>query len=110
MSVYREVAYIHRVPPLARPRTRAAAAGGRAGLGLEVRDVDGGGAVVIGLVEHGPAWDAEIHRGDVVIVANTSSIACAAAFDDALRAAQPGDVVTLGLMREGKVLSVRTRL
>lgn len=65
------------------------------GLGVEVADGTGPGAVVVGVHVPGPGFSAGLVRGDVVLALGTTRIDSAAALARAVARVRPGDEVTL---------------
>ncbi|MCX8053513.1 MAG: PDZ domain-containing protein, partial [Armatimonadetes bacterium] len=75
-------------------------------LGLTSTD----GALVAEVYVGGPAEEAGIKPGDVVLEAGGEKITSVADLQDVLRKARAGDTLTLRLSRRGKTFSVKLKL
>lgn len=75
-------------------------------LGLDSTD----GALVVEVYSSGPAQQAGIKPGDVVLEAGGKKIASVADMQDVLRKARAGDKLSLELSRRGKAVSVKIEL
>ncbi|ABD11362.1 MULTISPECIES: S1C family serine protease [Frankia] len=75
-------------------------------LGLDVR----AGALVLAVVRGGPAGKAGVLPGDVIRSFNGKSVASAGEFSARLREVSPGDMVTLGVHRDGRDHTVQVRV
>ncbi|MEM1013919.1 MAG: PDZ domain-containing protein, partial [Planctomycetota bacterium] len=78
----------------------------RAEAGLD----DGFGLVIERVVEESPAADAEVKRGDLLIMLDDQRIANAPQFAALVRSYDAGDVVTLLLFRDGEEVEVDVKL
>jgi len=70
----------------------------------------GGGAVVSQVLDGSPAGTAGLETGDVITSVDDMPVASMGALRVALRTHQPGDVVTLAVMRGEGTRSLRVRL
>jgi serine protease Do len=111
-------ATVGELPPAAPPPApRTAADGDRLGLGL--RDLDAGerraldlesGGAVVDAVGDGPAADAGLEPGDVVLMVNQTRIASAAQLAELIDGLAPGRAVALLLLRDGQTQFVPLRI
>ncbi|MGW7293960.1 S1C family serine protease [Streptomyces xiamenensis] len=79
---------------------------GRAALGVTVRTILGDGfqpigAAVVDLTENGPAADAGLRAGDVLVRLGDEVVTDVVTLSEALAAYQPGDEVSVGYLRNG---------
>lgn len=99
----------------------AALAQGKGYVGLEVRDIEQAeadtlgweaprGAFVVSLMEDGPAGEAGVVVGDIIVSVDGSEIEGMQAFVDSISAKSPGASVRLRLLRAGKERRVTTVL
>ena len=66
----------------------------------------GSGLVISGLYREGPAWQAGLKPGDVILrIDGETAVAGRQAMNQVARA-RPGDTVTIEVLRDGKLLSV----
>jgi putative serine protease PepD len=80
-------------------------------LGIEGEDAAGNsGALVRKIRDGSPAADAGVHERDVITTVQGKPVTSMSALVVALRARKPGQVVTLGLNRDGKPLTVNVTL
>ena len=63
------------------------------------------GAVVVSVVEGGPADESKIQRGDIITEFNGVTISSYAELDNAISQCKPGDAVTVKLFRAGRFYS-----
>ncbi|MCL4251652.1 MAG: PDZ domain-containing protein [Anaerolineae bacterium] len=78
-------------------------------LGVAIADQDG--QVIIARVQSGsPADTADLQVGDVVVSFNGEAVSAAADLSDMVKAAAPGDAVTLEVERNGETVSVDVTL
>ncbi len=82
----------------------------RPSLGLQVGDVTGTGVVVLGVDEFGPAWDAGVQMGDVIVTLNGAPFGNATALAEKVADMKPDQVITLGVVRAGRKLSIGVTL
>ena len=75
-------------------------------LGVEVD----AGIVVIGLVDGGPADDAGVQQGDLIVSLDGDEIRTAGEFLAVIRAADPGDEVNVDLIRAGQEQQITVTL
>lgn len=75
-------------------------------LGLSTTD----GALVAEVYKGGPADQAGIKPGDVILEANGNKITCVADIQDVLRKARAGDQLSLRIWRRGQTLTVKLTL
>jgi len=75
-------------------------------LGLSTTD----GALVAEVYKGGPADQAGIKPGDVILEANGNKITCIADIQDVLRKARAGDQLSLRIWRRGQTLTVKLTL
>jgi 2-alkenal reductase len=75
-------------------------------LDLEVQN----GVMVVGVSENGPAEEAGIQVGDVVVAIGDTQINQNTSFTEALFQYEPGDTVDVTIMRDGKELTVEITL
>lgn len=88
-------------------------------LGIEGRDLDAasardsgvpGGAVVVEPIDGGPAEEAGLLPGDIVVAVAGKEVPSMSALVIALRAREPGEVIDLGVVRGGERLTVGVEL
>jgi M6 family metalloprotease-like protein len=82
----------------------------RALLGLSIGDPDEKGAPVRQVVAGSPAEGAGIKTGDVIVRIDGAPITLAARLTDSVAEKQPGDKVSLVLLREGKEVELQVAL
>jgi serine protease DegQ len=75
-------------------------------LGVKVKE----GAIVLSVVSGGPADKAGIKEGDVITAVDTTPVTTVEDFIGALRAHQPGDVVTFTIVRGSATIEVKVTL
>ncbi len=75
-------------------------------LGLESTD----GALVVEVYQNGPAAEAGIKPGDVILEAGGEKITSVDDMQNVLRKARAGDVLTLKIVRKGKTINVKVKL
>jgi len=66
-----------------------------------LRELLGGGAVVVSVTEGSPADDAGLQRGDLIVSLDGDALDSARALIDAVGRRSPGDAVTLGVLHSG---------
>ena len=88
-------------------------------LGIEGRDLDhrsardagvDGGAVVESVVDGGPAGEAGLAAGDVIVGLSAETVPSMSALVIALRERNPGEVIELEVLRDGDRITVPVRL
>ncbi len=88
-------------------------------LGIEGRDLDAtsardtgvaGGAVVVEAIDGGPAEEAGLLPGDIVVEVAGKEVSSMSALVIALRAREPGEVIDLGVVRGGERRTVGVEL
>ncbi|MGC8862941.1 MAG: S1C family serine protease [Armatimonadota bacterium] len=75
-------------------------------LGLSSTD----GALVAEVYNGGPADEAGIKPGDVILEAGDKKVSSVADIQDVLRKARAGDILSLKLFRRGKIINVKIKL
>jgi S1-C subfamily serine protease len=68
------------------------------------------GQVVVGVVTGGPAQQAGLQKGDIVTHFNGKAASKGTQTMKQIADLMPGDVITLGIIRAGKVYEVRATL
>ena len=79
-------------------------------LGVEINNSFTGGAYVARVTEGGPAEDAGIKSGDIIISFGNDQITGYADLIKAINSRKPGDTVTVGIYRNGSKGSVTVTL
>ena len=80
------------------------------GVGLEDREDGGQGAVVTEVEPGTPADEAGVRVGDVVVAVDDAAIDGATGLIAAIRDREPGDTLTVELLREGETTEVEVQL
>jgi S1-C subfamily serine protease len=83
---------------------------GYLGVGLEDREDGGQGAVVTEVEPGTPADEAGVRVGDVVVAVDDAAIDGATGLIAAIRDREPGDTLTVELLREGETTEVEVQL
>jgi putative serine protease PepD len=79
-------------------------------LGVQVRDGDGGGALVAAVTSGSPAAKAGIQQGDVITKVGSKNVTGSSDLVAAVQAGKPGDQLTLTLTRDGSEKQVTVTL
>jgi S1-C subfamily serine protease len=83
-------------------------------LGVELASALGAsgsaGVVVVDAHPHGPAAGAGLRSGDIVVAIDATPVSSRTQFERAIGAREPGHVVTLGVRRAARELTVRVKL
>lgn len=75
-----------------------------------LRELLGGGAVVVSVTEGSPADDAGLQRGDLIVSLDGDALDGARALIDAIGRRSPGDAVTLGVLHSGDQTRVELQI
>lgn len=75
------------------------------GVNLDSGEPEGGGIRVAGVSPGGPAEEAGVKQGDVIVAIRSKPVTTSREVVQAMAAVKPGDVVTLGVRRDGKTLN-----
>jgi S1-C subfamily serine protease len=79
-------------------------------LGVMLGDAVDGGVQVVALVPEGPAERAGLERGDIILQANELPVGDRERLDRLLVGLEPGDAVTLGILRAGEPMELAVEL
>lgn len=79
-------------------------------LGVRMEDHAQGGVVVREVLENGPAANAGVKAGDVILIFDRNKVESATQLRTLILARSAGDDVSLGILREGKMVELRVRL
>jgi S1-C subfamily serine protease len=75
-----------------------------------LRELLGGGVMVVSVTEGSPADDAGLQRGDQIASLDGEALDSAQALIDAIGQRSPGDIVTLGVLRSGDQARVELQI
>lgn len=88
-------------------------------LGIRLQDIDlpreivaasgmvsGPGVQIVAVVPESPAAQSGLRNGDVVLTLNGREVRVSGQMTEAIQSFRPGDAVTLGLWREGRILKI----